>query len=342
MVSKRPVRIQGAGPAGLSAAICLARAGQPVDVYEQHETVAKRFSGDLHGIENWSLPLDCGKELENFGIEQSFEFVPCTTLDISNGRAASSLDFARPIFYLVRRGSDAGCLDHGLLVQAQELGVQVHFNSRIDDASADILGSGPSPSDVFAIEKGILFKTDGPDISVALIHPEAAPGGYAYLLVHRGEGVLCSVLFDQFHYVGSALSVATQIFQRDYPMSMESIRPIGGIGALSLDRFGTRDGKRRVGEAAGLQDFLFGFGIRNAMVSGALAARSWLGESDHFDAQQFRFAEAMRCGPAARRLWARWAGPLFRPLVWCVARSRNPHALLARAHCENILYRLMS
>lgn len=342
MVIKRPVRIQGAGPAGLSAAICLARAGQPVDVFERYESVAKRFCGDLHGVENWSLPLDCGKEFENFGIEQSFDFVPCTTLDLSNGRKTSSLGFTRPIFYLVRRGSQAGCLDHGLLLQAQELGVRVHFNSPIDHASADILGSGPNPSDVFAIEKGILFKTDGPDISVALIHPDAAPGGYAYLLVHQGEGVLCSVLFNEFHSVGSALSAATQIFQRDYPMSMDAIRPIGGIGALSLDRFGTDDGERRVGEAAGLQDFLFGFGIRNAMVSGALAARSWLEERDHFDAQQSRFEEAMRCGPVARRLWARWSGPLFRPLVWCVARSRDPHALLARAHCDNMLYRLMS
>ena len=340
-MSESPVRIQGAGPAGLSAAICLARAGRRVDVFEQHDSVAKRFSGDLHGVENWSIPLDCAEEFEQLGIEQSFDFEPCTTLDLSNGHAASSLGFAKPIFYLVRRGPTAGCLDHGLLLQAQELGVRVQFNSRIDDRSADILGSGPNPSDVFAVEKGILFKTDAPDISVALIHPEAAPGGYAYLLVHRGEGVLCSVVFDKFQSVGSALRVATRIFQRDYPMNMESVRPIGGIGALSLDRFTTDNGDRRIGEAAGLQDFLFGFGIRNAMVSGALAARAWLDPCDHFDTQQKRFAEAMRCGPAARRLWTRWSGPLFRPLVWGVTKSRNPHALLARAHRNNPLYRLM-
>lgn len=52
-----PIKILGAGLSGLSAAITLAKAGQPVDVFEVENEVGKRFRGDLEGLENWSEKL---------------------------------------------------------------------------------------------------------------------------------------------------------------------------------------------------------------------------------------------------------------------------------------------
>lgn len=339
-MSERALRIQGAGPAGLCAAIVLARAGRAVEVHERQHAVAHRFSGDLHGVENWSEAQDCVTELHALGIETSFDFESKHSFDIGNGRHFRRLSFERPLFYLVRRGVDVGCLDSGLAHQATALGVQIHYASPLLDVHADVVASGPHANDVFAYEKGLLFDTDAPDLAAALVHPQAGGDGYAYLLIRRGTGVLCTVAFKRADGIARALDVAQEMFQRRYHFSIESPRSIGGVGACSLQRFASRDGVLRVGEAAGLQDLLFGFGIRNAMVSGALAAHCLLRGDSHYDSADARFAEVMHNGLIARRLWAGFAYRLFRPLTWRLARSRDPHGLLYRAQRHNRLYAL--
>src|SRR5262245_66677095 len=54
MPKSRTISIAGAGPAGLTAAINLARAGYEVVVHEQHPDVGMRISEDFQVIENWS------------------------------------------------------------------------------------------------------------------------------------------------------------------------------------------------------------------------------------------------------------------------------------------------
>lgn len=337
-MTESPLRIQGAGPAGLCAAIVLARAGRAVEVHERHHAVAHRFCGDLHGVENWSETRDCVAELQALGIEISFDFAPSYSFEIGNGRQFRRLSFDRPLFYLVKRGLDAGCLDSGLANQAMALGAKIYYASPLREADADLVASGPAASDVFAYEKGLLFDTDGPDLAAALVHPQAGGDGYAYLLIQRGTGVLCTVAFKQADGIARALDVAQTMFQQRYRFSIESPRSIGGVGACSLQRFASRDGVRRVGEAAGLQDLLFGFGIRNAMVSGALAAHCVLRGECHHASADARFAEVMYNGLVARQLWAGFAYRLFRPLTWRLASSRDPHGLLYRAQRHNRLY----
>ena len=77
---KHPVTIVGAGPAGLTAAITLARRGYPVTVWEQHSDVGFRFHNDFQGLENWSSDSDVLTELRSYGLQPDFECVP-----VSNG-----------------------------------------------------------------------------------------------------------------------------------------------------------------------------------------------------------------------------------------------------------------
>lgn len=58
MIKQKTISIAGAGPAGLTAAINLARAGYDVVVHEQHSDVGMCFSEDFQAIENWSSDED--------------------------------------------------------------------------------------------------------------------------------------------------------------------------------------------------------------------------------------------------------------------------------------------
>ena len=48
------IKILGAGIAGLTAAIVLAKSGHLVEVFEKNKDCGMRFHGDLQGLENWS------------------------------------------------------------------------------------------------------------------------------------------------------------------------------------------------------------------------------------------------------------------------------------------------
>src|SRR5581483_11994923 len=47
-----PIKIAGAGPSGLAAAITLAKAGHEVEIFEARPAVGARFIGDFQVIEN--------------------------------------------------------------------------------------------------------------------------------------------------------------------------------------------------------------------------------------------------------------------------------------------------
>ncbi len=54
------VHISGAGPAGLAAALTIAKAGGKAVVHELKGEVGARFHGDFQGLENWTTAEDCG------------------------------------------------------------------------------------------------------------------------------------------------------------------------------------------------------------------------------------------------------------------------------------------
>ncbi|NIR40201.1 MAG: FAD-dependent oxidoreductase, partial [Actinobacteria bacterium] len=66
------VSVVGAGPAGLAAAIELARNGTQVTVYEARASVGSRFHGDFQGIENWTTADDVRDWLERLHLRLDF------------------------------------------------------------------------------------------------------------------------------------------------------------------------------------------------------------------------------------------------------------------------------
>lgn len=296
-------RILGAGPAGLTAAIALARAGRTVEVYERRQDVGARFPGDLQGLENWSHDEDVLDEIRRLGIEPDFDATPCARLEMIAGQEHFHVNTTRPGWYLVRRGSGVGALDRCLRVQAVAAGVVIHFGSTLPPNQVDILATGPRPREVVGVGKGIVFETSAADASVLLLDRTLARTGYAYLLIANGHGVMACGIFDDFTRIDECFEATRRRLTTLRDFDIRNPRAFGGVEGFS-PRPRWRQGRALVvGEAAGLQDLLWGFGIRTAIRSGRLAAAAMIDGSDYGTVAQQVLTPGMRATAVARVLW---------------------------------------
>ncbi|HEY0782977.1 MAG TPA: NAD(P)/FAD-dependent oxidoreductase, partial [Thermoanaerobaculia bacterium] len=283
MRKSEPLKIVGAGPAGLTAAVVARRAGRPVVVYERNGDVGGRFHGDFQGLENWSSDVDVLEQLREVGIAPSFQAVPFReqTCFGPDGRA-HIFRSPRPFYYLVSRGPGVGTLDRALKEQALAAGAEIRFGETVrQPAAGTVVSWGPRRADCIAV--GYLFETDLPDGAFGALDDRLAPRGYGYLLVHQGRATLATFLFHDFRNQAVYLERMVEFFRDRLGFTLRNARRFGGVG--NMHRSSETSGNLAwAGEAAGFQDALWGFGIRYAVLSGALAARRSLGEGPHAEA----------------------------------------------------------
>ena len=303
------IRIAGAGPSGLAAAIILARAGREVEVHEAKSDVGTRFIGDLQIIEGASETEPVPAFLDRLGIERNFYFRAAdwaTFYDHKN--SARVIRSKEPYGWFIHRGAEEGTLDRGLLAQAQHAGAKVIFNSRLAADQADIVATGPASPDGLAKEmtwrigSGELGVGSGSNHSTtdhAISHPphptphtpelidvyfnhKLSPGGYSYLFILDGVATFGCAIVADFKQIDSYFDHSLAAAQRLHHFGVPADARTGySYMNFHLKHAATSNGVRFVGEAAGFQDYLFGLGIRYALTSGSLAARSILEERDY-------------------------------------------------------------
>lgn len=332
------IKVLGAGPSGLSVAINLAKAGQEVDVYERNETVGKRFHGDLEGLENWSEKEDILDEFRKMNIKINFDCDPFSTLIVTNGSKTKEIAFKRPLFYLVKRGPVTGSFDQGLKEQALESGVTIYFGKTIPRNQADIVATGPTSNEIAGIDKGIVFKTKMKDIAILLLNDKAALKGYAYLLVTRGYGCMCTVVLDTLSSVTTCFKETRRIFLSMVNLDMQEPKRVGGVGSFSTKNVFKKGRTLFVGEAAGLQDFLWGFGMRYAVTSGFLAAKSILANEDYERTVKRHFNRKLRASVTNRYLWEKFSENRYSSIV---SNGRIMRNLLYSMHNYNFIQRMI-
>jgi flavin-dependent dehydrogenase len=272
------IRIAGAGPSGLAAAITLARAGRNVEVHEAKKDVGARFIGDLQVIENASEEEPVPEFLQRIGIETNFYFRPARWASFYDHRnRRRTVESRAPYAFFVRRGSFEGTLDRGLLAQARALGVEVRFGSRLEAENADIVATGPASPDGLA--KEITFRSDEVETIDVYFNHRLSPGGYSYLFILDGVGTFGCAIVSDFRKIDDYFDHALAHAQSLHPFRTDDdLRTGYSYMNFHLKRRATSGRSRFVGEAAGFQDYLFGLGIRYALTTGNLAARSILEE----------------------------------------------------------------
>jgi flavin-dependent dehydrogenase len=299
------VQILGAGPAGLSAAINLAKAGFEVDVFEKNSDVGRRFQGDFQGLENWSENKDCLERLKEMNLAINFDNHPFSKFTIYASKKKLDFSCKRPAFYLVKRGSISGSLDQGLKEQALTYGVHIHFKETIPESKADIIASGPDPRGKFAAARGIVFKTDAEDMALGMVNEKSAIKGYSYLNVVKGHACMCTVLFDKFENLNRCFNETRNNFLNIIDLDIQNSHHMGGIGSFSNEIL--KKGNRLcVGEAAGIQDLTAGFGIKSALISGFLAAESIVNNLNYEKIAKDYFEDKLKASMVNRFLWEKF------------------------------------
>lgn len=329
----RTIRIAGAGIAGLTAAINLRRAGRRVRVFEQRAEVGARFDGDFQGIENWSTAEDALDFLKRLGIPPEFPFKP--------GLAATAFDAfgtryhyksAEPVLYLVRRGVEPDSLDQYLKRLALDAGVEIVFHTKLDPHHADIIATGPGRP--LILLHGIAFRTNLEDTIEILFDHHLAPGFYSYLIAMDGRGIICSARTRPSRGGVPDLQATIARFRELLNFDMAEERHFSNCGG-SHPILNHR--QIIVGEAAGFQDCLWGFGMRYAFHSGYLAAVAIAEERSYWDMARRELGPFLRTALVNRMLadmagdvgyWIllngmRWYGRLreflryhYRPRLW--------------------------
>jgi flavin-dependent dehydrogenase len=335
------VEVVGAGPAGLAAAITLARGGRRVVVHEARHEVGHRFRRDLQGLENWSGDRDVLTMLNDVGLTTRFNAIPCsegTGFDAWN--RAYPLRGSAPLCYLVERGPGPGSLDRALLDQALASGVEVRFGSRKQRLDGQgIFASGPRKADAIAV--GYHFMTRLADGFWIILDDNLAPGGYAYLLTMRGWGTVKSCMFHDFANQRVYVERTVERFRHLLGVDMRDARFHGGVANFFVPPTACRGPHPVIGEAAGFQDAFAGFGMRYAMLSGVTAAHSLMNGTDYDIAWRREIMRSMETAHVNRAIYDRLGNKGYRWLLRLQTVSGDGRGFLGRLYRSAHIRRLL-
>ncbi len=285
MANDDVIRILGAGLSGLAAATILAKNGKKVEVYEKRKDSGARFDGDFQGLENWTSSSDFFDEMLEWGLDpnsfKSTEFREMSLIHPDDQITTPRSD--RIAFRIVERGTDEHCIDQGFKRMALEAGVKIHYNTKAKPSDCVIIAAGPK--DTSAIAFGEVFKTSFANHVSFQLNDKLAPGAYSYLIVIDGVGLICTCLWRKQKNSSRYLNETIACYEKLYPeLDREPIKRVGGKGDFSIPSTYFGNGQYFVGEAGGLQDFMWGFGMRYAVTSGVMAANSLL-NGTNYDAE---------------------------------------------------------
>ena len=321
----RRIDILGAGLSGLSAATILSREGYDVHVYEIRADSGARFDGDFQGIENWTSDTDFFDEMREWGFDpEEFKATPFNIIDLIHpDDVITQPSTDKPAFRVVERGTDSHCIDQGFKRMAQAAGATIHYETRKTPEECDIIAAGPKESSAIAF--GEIFHTDHPNHVSFQLNDKLAPGAYSYLIIIDGIGLICTCLWRQQKKSSRYLNETIAWYEEHYELNRRPIKRVGGKGDFSLpDRY-IYEGRYYVGEAGGLQDFMWGFGMRYAITSGALAAHSIMERCDYEKEIRGRLVPLVRASAINRFLMNRVSNRGFKMVATHWIRDEKRH-----------------
>jgi len=324
MAEVGPVKIMGAGLSGLATATILARAGVEVHVHDVREDSGKRFDGDFQALENWSMDADFFDQLREWGFDpDEFKYTEFNEVDLIHPDDEISKTFSPKVAYrIVERGTSEHTIDQGFKRMAIAAGAKLHYKSRVKEEDCQIIACGPKGTS--AVAYGEIFKTKHPNHIAFQLNDKLAPGAYSYLIIIDGVGLICTCLWRKQKGTDRFLNETIAWYQEHYPdIDMEPIKRVGGKGDFTINKRYFQDDRYYVGESGGLQDFMWGFGMRMAVWSGYLAAQDILGKCNYEKEVRKQLMPYVRTSVANRFLMNRVGDKTFK--FMCKSWMKDQH-----------------
>lgn len=321
-----PIRILGGGISGLTAAINLKRAGFDVEVHERKDYCGKQTK-DFQFLENWTSDEDALDTLNAMNIDTDFYVKPWYSLEILSPTLKRFTGTStQPMMYLIKRGQREGSIDRALEMQTRKIRIKVLYNSNLRDKDADIIATGlKGPTFVVT---GIMFRLKHPDKSIVLLDNNLSQRCYSYFIVNDDRGEIACGNPKGLKGYGDRLALTVKKFEQILNVNIGNIEErftsVINFGFLHQARV---RGQYFVGEAAGFQDHLAGFGMGYAFKSGYYAARSIAESLDYDRLWQEDFLKPLRISARNRWIYNRLSNEDFEKFV-DILRSKN--ALVAR------------
>jgi len=117
---------------------------------------------------------------------------------------------------------------------------------------------------------------------IGFINNNIAPKAYAYLLVNNGKATFATCMFEDFKNEKLYYEKALRVLRTVIDIDINEPKEFGGFVNFFNEPIISKDDKiLYVGENAGFQDALWGFGIKYAMLSGFYAAQSIIHKQDY-------------------------------------------------------------
>ena len=317
-----PIRILGGGISGLTAAINLKRAGFDVEVHERKDYCGKQTK-DFQFLENWTNNDDALDALKAMHIETDFYVKPWYSQEILSPTLKKYIGIStQPLMYLVKRGQREGSIDRALEEQTKKSKIRILYNSNLQLKEADIIATGLK--DPTFVVTGIMFGIKHVDKSIVLLDNHLSYRSYSYCIINDNRGEIACGNPKGLGGYGDRLALTVKKFEQILKVNIESIdeRFTSVVNFGFLHQAKVR-GQYFVGEAAGFQDQLAGFGMGYAFKSGYYAARS-IGKGVEYDPLwQENFFKPLRISSRNRWIYDRLSNQDFEKFVG-ILRSRNP------------------
>jgi flavin-dependent dehydrogenase len=312
----------------LTAGINLAKSGFDVTIFEKAHSIGSRFHNDFQGLENWSDEKDVLGILKDASIEPNFWAKGIKEVSIfTDLKKEFLLKDKDNLFYLVERGPKKS-LDESLRDQAYDSGVEIKFNSTIPEDKCQIIATGPSPKKPFAVAKGVTFDADAEESVVLILNDKLAFKGYTYFIAAKGRATLATVLFNDFSKANLCFKMSLNAIKNLKIIKMRNEKYFGGYGSFAISKSKMLNQNLCVGEAAGFQDLLLGFGMKYAFLSGYIAAKSII-EGENYDLLwKELFLNKLRASVSNRFAYELFGEMGYNYLVKQVMNSRNPRTWL--------------
>jgi len=302
MQIKKIIKIAGAGLAGLTAAINLAREGFKVEVHEKNSGIGEQYKENAQMLPNWFSREDVIEELEKCNVKikwlNRIEQVEINLINqkvIFHGKEA-------PVGYTVLRGGE-NSLEQDFAEQARKAGVEIILNSTTNEA--DIIATGFSKP--ITVGYGRVYKGNfDPKRVKVFFNPDyTASVGYGYFFPHDPSKATVKIskrfgtegnLKEKFADFRSNF-LSSEIFEENL------VYEFGSLRSFEIPKSAIKDNSLLVGEAAGFQDELFRFGMRYAIISGFLAAKAIIENKDYDRLWQEMFSRELERTKRVRRIF---------------------------------------